>query len=458
MRDSEKQASERSLQQVELSLAAAVRSRMEDHTRATKQARKRELALKRYARREKDLVALLHLLNESRYTQAVRRTYAYGEVIMGVLVFMVLLVALAIVTPFAPDYNTNRMFQLASAVDSDFSATLEGVSTAEEWRQWLDNTFIGAGGGGSALVNRTDGTMSIFGHSLVGPIRVAATHWAPAVLTATMGAVATQLEPFHCDVPESLRAVLGACGGAGVGPRANLVSATNVQPDGQLEVVEYARTVGGPLADIQASLAALTQDPTSFLRGPDVTALQVDLSLFSPHTNLFVGVQLTTEVDGNQDAGGGGADHSMVHARPLRLFHARFPPSLAFEAVVAGIVLIQLLTLLVHVCRSPLGPLNYLRAHLGIFDLALLGLCTWLLLRDVQLRASAQHVHDQILGYGAKLQSMGKGELCCFAALLLYAHALSHSLTLCLCVCMCACVCVYPSPGWPDQLWRVRSG
>ena len=104
---------------------------------------------------------------------------------------------------------------------------------------------------------------------------------------------------------------------------------------------------------------------------------------------------------------------------------------MAFEAVVAGIVLIQLLTLLVHVCRSPLGPLNYLRAHLGIFDLALLGLCTWLLLRDVQLRASAQHVHDQILGYGAKLQSTGKGELFCFAAVRPRAQPLTLSVLVC---------------------------
>ena len=83
--------------------------------------------------------------------------------------------------------------------------------------------------------------------------------------------------------------------------------------NGQEEPTDAAAAslaVGGPLADIQASLAALTRDPTSFLRGPDVTALQVDLSLFSPHTNLFVGVQLTTEVDGNQDAGGGGADQA----------------------------------------------------------------------------------------------------------------------------------------------------
>lgn len=49
-------------------------------------------------------------------TQSLRRTFAYGEVFMGMVMFLLFFLALAYVSPFAPDFNMVAMFRKSNSV------------------------------------------------------------------------------------------------------------------------------------------------------------------------------------------------------------------------------------------------------------------------------------------------------------------------------------------------------
>ena len=53
---------------------------------------------------------------ECTQTQALRRTFAYGEVFMGMVMFLLFFLALAYVSPFAPDFDMVAMFRKSNSV------------------------------------------------------------------------------------------------------------------------------------------------------------------------------------------------------------------------------------------------------------------------------------------------------------------------------------------------------
>lgn len=208
-----------------------------------------------------------------------------------------------------------------------------------------------------------------------------------------------------CDVEEAFRPVLGACGGAGV--KVETVASGTID-NGKLVRVMRQYTLGGWLSDVQATLASMDVDTVlpmdtdnvrcgvwrvhcalgsgwvSFLSShapPSRQPVQVEvhMSLYAPDGDLFVGVKLLASL-----ADGGAAPGSVsasTEVNSVRLFHWRFPPSLAFEVVVGTIIASQILMTVWRMVSSPFSVLEFLRRERSLYDVTLLALFVWLLVK-----------------------------------------------------------------------------
>jgi len=143
----------------------------------------------------------------------------------------------------------------------------------------------------------------------------------------------TQLSTVTCAVVPGFDDVLGTCGGAGVKVE---TPASGDIANGMLAVVRRQYTVAGDLSQVQAAFASMKLD--DIIPG-DTEGMKVHLTLYSPTSNLFVSVELDAKLVHGGTATGSVRTFSDVQT--MRLFHSRFPPSLGFELVVGGIVVIQ---------------------------------------------------------------------------------------------------------------------
>ena len=208
------------------------------------------------------------------------------------------------------------------------------------------------------MQNRTDGTIAVFGQTLVGPIRMRVVRLATVdneELLPQGARHVTRLGSSSCDMDGDFESVFGDCGGRGV-----KVITTTSGPisDKALTYVQRDYILGGFLSEVQAALGSLdVRDVIPIGTGQ----VRFDMSLYVPDGDLFAGVTLEAGI-----AAAGVADGSVetsVDAITCRLFHPRFPPSLAFELVVGFIIAVQVRSVCVpaacvryvspaHACRS----------------------------------------------------------------------------------------------------------
>ena len=107
--------------------------------------------------------------------------------------------------------------------------------------------------------------------------------------------------------------------------------------------------------------------------------VEVHMSLYAPDGDMFIGVKLLASL-----ADGGAAPGSVsasTEVNSVRLFHWRFPPSEAFEVVVGTIIASQIVMTLWRMATSPFGMVEFLRRERSLYDVTLLALFVWLLVK-----------------------------------------------------------------------------
>lgn len=90
---------------------------------------------------------------------------------MRVLTFAVMVVALAVVSPFSPDYGMDVLFNEAAHVDTIMTASVTPLSTVDEFWNWTSGAFLGGSVGTSIVSPSPNGNgLLVFDRELVGPI------------------------------------------------------------------------------------------------------------------------------------------------------------------------------------------------------------------------------------------------------------------------------------------------
>lgn len=367
----------------------------------TKIVERAKAVARKYGRLERDVDKVLKVFNRAPQVRSLRRLIAVQVVSVRFVMFVSLILALLLMSPFAFDYELEDMNFHTRTLRDNLADNIarHDVTSLPHWWQWLDKAVFGAASAGAAgrgysgaqvldtwyndtiLEERDDGTITMLGFTLIGPLMLSVTRLVPQGLHVGNKGVSGTLS---CDVSDELIDVLGDCGGAGVA-----ASMTEGVTPGVLEYQEQQTLLTGTLEDMHAGAREVFDVPG------DLVVSKLSFSLFHPVTEAFAFGHVALRVSGTGAASGSGTIE--LDTKPLLLFHDRLPPSVPFELTVVLILALVVAWMCVQLRGAKWSLTAYIAHVENKVDVLLLGMLIGLAATGISLRLEADSAADAII-------------------------------------------------------------